>query len=79
MSTAKDTLDAVKSSIGLLDGLAKSKKLGLTFAFVTVCLVHAGIGETTLDKGIALGAALIAVCVYVIAQSRIEASASGKK
>jgi hypothetical protein len=67
-------MDDAKINSGFLDGLYKSKKLGLTTSFVATCL---GILPTVANQVLQialLGAAALTVIGYLISQGIVEAA-----
>lgn len=57
---------------GAISGLVKSKKYGITFAFVTTCFGFLT-QTTSLTLQVALlGASALSVCTYVVSQAILE-------
>lgn len=67
-------IEQTKANSGLLDGLASSKKLGLTFTFVTTCFGLLPTVATQLMQIALVSAAVLAVVAYLVSQAIVEAA-----
>lgn len=66
--------DQEKINSGFLDGLGKSKKLGLTATFVTTCFGILPTIASELLKVTLVSSALVAVVAYLVSQAIVEAA-----
>jgi hypothetical protein len=69
-------MDIIKSQIGAIQGVYKSKKLALTMITLLGCFIV--VGEGGKDSSIALICAAAVSVSYVIVQGIVEATAASK-
>lgn len=68
--------EIVKSGVGSLQGLGKSKKYGLTVAFVATTLGMSGLAETVALQIAGMAAATLAIVAYLFSQGSVEKAAA---
>lgn len=67
-------MDDAKINSGFLDGLGKSKKLGLTTTFVTTCFTTLAFTANPNLQLALVSAAVLSVVAYLVSQSIVEAA-----